>query len=46
MKNAIESLMEYTITHGADKKQNKAELLIQLFHRHKMVSDLLKVLQN
>jgi hypothetical protein len=46
MKNTYESMMEYVITHGADKDESRARLLLALFTRHKDISDLLKVYYN
>lgn len=42
MKNVLEALMEYVITHGIDVDDDKARLLLALFTRHTEISELLK----
>ena len=34
LKNCYEALMEYIITHGADKDASKARLILQLMTKH------------
>ena len=34
LKNCYEALMEYVVTHGADKNAAKSRLILQLMTRH------------
>ena len=42
MKNCYEALMEYVITHGAEKSDGKARLLLALHVRHEDLRNLVK----
>ncbi len=46
VRSLLESLMDYTIMHGADVDETKARRLVGLYRRHEEVSSLLKVNQN
>ena len=42
LKNCYEALIEYIITHGADKNTSRAGKILALFIRHQDLSNLLK----
>ena len=42
MKNVYEALMEYVLTHGADKDVSKAQRVLGLYTRWKELNDLVK----